>query len=321
MHLLAETSGKNAIVITQAADLDLAIRDLVRSAFGHAGQKCSAASLAIVEASLYDDAVVHGAAWPTPTRSLVVGPPSDLGSVVGPLIGDPSPKLQRGLTQLDRGERWLVEPRLLGDNLWSPGVRVGVQPGSWFHVTECFGPVLGVMRADDLDHAIELQNGDPVRPHRRHPLARRRRGRALARGRAGRQRLRQPRHHRRHRATPAVRWMEAIVGRLRPEGRWSRLRRRDGHRPALGHRSPMSPNGRIGMRGRSGSAASHDPTGLASERNELRYRPLDGVLVRVGPDTPDGALAAARDAAELCGTTGRGLRRGDRAGVMRWSND
>ena len=61
MHLLAETSGKNAIVITQAADLDLAIRDLVRSAFGHAGQKCSAASLAIVEASLYDDAIVHGA--------------------------------------------------------------------------------------------------------------------------------------------------------------------------------------------------------------------------------------------------------------------
>ena len=40
-------------------------------------------------------------------------------------------------------------------------MRVGVQPGSWFHVTECFGPVLGVMRADDLDHAIELQNGTP----------------------------------------------------------------------------------------------------------------------------------------------------------------
>ena len=49
---------------------------------------------------------------------------------------------------------------VVGDNLWTPGVRVGVQPGSWFHVTECFGPVLGVMRADDLDHAIELQNGN-----------------------------------------------------------------------------------------------------------------------------------------------------------------
>ena len=95
MHLLAETSGKNAIVITQAADLDLAIRDLVRSAFGHAGQKCSAASLAIVEAPLYDDASFMERLADA-TRSLVVGPPSDPGSVVGPLIGEPSAKLRRG---------------------------------------------------------------------------------------------------------------------------------------------------------------------------------------------------------------------------------
>ena len=115
MHLLAETSGKNAIVITQAADLDLAIRDLVRSAFGHAGQKCSAASLAIVEAALYDDASFMERLADA-ARSLIVGPPTELGSVVGPLIGEPSPKLQRGLTQLDTGERWLVEPRLLGGN-------------------------------------------------------------------------------------------------------------------------------------------------------------------------------------------------------------
>ena len=40
-------------------------------------------------------------------------------------------------------------------------MRLGVQPGSWFHQTECFGPVLGVMRADDLDHAVELQNAVP----------------------------------------------------------------------------------------------------------------------------------------------------------------
>jgi len=55
IRLLGETSGKNALVITAAADEDAAIRDLVRSAFGHAGQKCSAASLGIIEASVYDD--------------------------------------------------------------------------------------------------------------------------------------------------------------------------------------------------------------------------------------------------------------------------
>ncbi len=55
MRLFAETSGKNAIIVTPSADLDQAIADLVRSAFGHAGQKCSAASLGIVVGELYDD--------------------------------------------------------------------------------------------------------------------------------------------------------------------------------------------------------------------------------------------------------------------------
>ena len=41
LRLYAETSGKNSLVITAAADLDLAVKDLVRGAFGHAGQKCS----------------------------------------------------------------------------------------------------------------------------------------------------------------------------------------------------------------------------------------------------------------------------------------
>ena len=64
LPLHAETSGKNAMVITATADLDEAIADLVRSAFGHAGQKCSAASLAIVEAR---STTTRGssASWPT----------------------------------------------------------------------------------------------------------------------------------------------------------------------------------------------------------------------------------------------------------------
>jgi RHH-type proline utilization regulon transcriptional repressor/proline dehydrogenase/delta 1-pyrroline-5-carboxylate dehydrogenase len=54
MRLTAETSGKNSLIITSMADQDQAIKDLVRSAFGHNGQKCSAASLAILEAEVYD---------------------------------------------------------------------------------------------------------------------------------------------------------------------------------------------------------------------------------------------------------------------------
>ena len=80
--------------------------------------------------------------------------------MMSPLIRPPDGPLQRALHTLDGGERWLVEPQQLDSEgrLWSPGVRLGVAEGSWFHRTECFGPVLGVMRARDLDHAIELQN-------------------------------------------------------------------------------------------------------------------------------------------------------------------
>jgi RHH-type proline utilization regulon transcriptional repressor/proline dehydrogenase/delta 1-pyrroline-5-carboxylate dehydrogenase len=157
LRLHAETSGKNAMVITAAADIDVALRDLIKSAFGHAGQKCSAASLAIVEASLYDDESFI-ARLQHAVLTLRVGPAHDLSTDVGPLIGPPSEALERALTRLDAGEHWLVQPRQLAAHTWSPGVRMGVRPGTWFHMTECFGPVLGVMRAADLRQAIEWQN-------------------------------------------------------------------------------------------------------------------------------------------------------------------
>ena len=159
LRLRAETSGKNSLVITAAADIDLAIKDLVKSAFGHAGQKCSAASLAIVEASVYDDPSFRRRLADT-VRSLRVGWAGDVATMVGPVINPPSGPLARALTTLSPGESWLVEPQQLDDagRLWSPGVIWGVQPGSWFHLTECFGPVLGVMRARDLDEAIAIQN-------------------------------------------------------------------------------------------------------------------------------------------------------------------
>lgn len=159
MALFAETSGKNAMVITAAADPDLAVRDLVRSAFGHAGQKCSAASLAIVEAELYDDPAFRRKLRDA-AASLKVGGSWDLAAVITPLIGEPGEALARALRKLDEGESWLLEPAPQDDNpgLWSPGIRLGVKPDAWFRRTECFGPVLGLVRARDLDHAITIQN-------------------------------------------------------------------------------------------------------------------------------------------------------------------
>lgn len=161
LSLVAETSGKNALVITPAADPDLAVADLVRSAFGHAGQKCSAASLAILVGP-----AATGSAFGRRLRrkladavtTLRVGPGTDLATTMGPLIEAPSAKLHRALTTLEPGERWLVRPRRVSETVWTPGVRAWVSPGSWFHRTECFGPVLGLMAARDLDEAIAWQN-------------------------------------------------------------------------------------------------------------------------------------------------------------------
>ncbi len=159
LNLFAETSGKNALIITSMADHDLAIKDLVASAFGHSGQKCSAASLAILEAEVYDNPIfmrqLRDAA-----ASLTVGSAWDTTSMIGPIIREASPELERGLCQLDAGETWLLEPKQDSDNpnLWSPGIRLGVTPDSWYRNTECFGPVLGLVRADNLAHAIQIAN-------------------------------------------------------------------------------------------------------------------------------------------------------------------
>jgi RHH-type transcriptional regulator, proline utilization regulon repressor / proline dehydrogenase / delta 1-pyrroline-5-carboxylate dehydrogenase len=159
LPLYAETSGKNALIITAQADRELAIKDLVRSAFGHSGQKCSAASLAILEAEVYDDPIFRRQLRDA-AASLHAGAATDPRSVVTPLVIAPGDDLKRALTTLDAGEEWLLEPKQWSDDpcAWSPGIKLGVKPGSWFHRTECFGPVLGLMRAGSLQQATEWQN-------------------------------------------------------------------------------------------------------------------------------------------------------------------
>ncbi len=159
LPLLAETSGKNAIIVTPSADLDLAAKDVAYSAFGHAGQKCSAASLVILVGSVAKSKRFHNQLIDAVT-SLKVGYPEDPTSQMGPIIEPANGKLLNALTTLGDGENWAVEPKKLDGTgrLWSPGVRYGVKRGSYFHLTEFFGPVLGVMTAETLEDAIAIQN-------------------------------------------------------------------------------------------------------------------------------------------------------------------
>lgn len=162
LDLAAETGGKNAFIVSSIADRELAIKDLVASAFGHAGQKCSAASLAILHRDVYDDPRFREQLADA-ARSLAVGSAWDPKSVVTPLIRPPEGPLARALRELHPGESWLLEPRIAAENerLCSPGIKLGVQPGSFMHQTELFGPVLGLMRARDFEHALALANGTP----------------------------------------------------------------------------------------------------------------------------------------------------------------
>jgi len=160
IRLSAETGGKNATIVTALADRDLAVKHVVQSAFGHSGQKCSATSLLILEQEVFDDRRFRAALCDA-VESLAVGSAWELTTRVGPLIRPPGGPLERALKELEPGETWAVMPRLHVDgnpHLVGPGVKWDVQPGSFTHRTELFGPVLAVMAARDLHHAIDLAN-------------------------------------------------------------------------------------------------------------------------------------------------------------------
>jgi len=159
VYLAAETGGKNATIVTDMADRDQAIKNVIHSAFSNCGQKCSATSLLILEKTIYDDPhfkqqLVDAA------QSMKVGTAWNFSNKIGALIKPPSGDLEKGLTSLESGEEWVLKPQMADDNpyIWSPGIKYGVRPGSYTHMTEFFGPLLGVMCADNLDHAVSLVN-------------------------------------------------------------------------------------------------------------------------------------------------------------------
>ncbi len=303
-RLLAETSGKNAMVVTGAADVDQAVADLIRSAFGHAGQKCSAASLAIVDGSVYDRSPFLRQLADA-ARALRVGPGNDPATDVGPIVGPFTGSLERALTVLDPGETWLVAPecRDRDRRLWSPGVRVGVRPGSWAHTTEWFGPVLGVMRADGLDQAVEWQNAVPygltAGLHSLDPAEHRRWVDTVE---AGNLYVNRPTTGALVGRQPFGGWKRSSVGPTAKTGgpnyllalrRWCDAHETSVDDAAADYRRWWDSHfGRV-----------TDLAGLSCESNQLRYRPyVPGVTVRVTEDGSDDEVAKALRAAAVTGT-------------------
>ena len=156
--LSAETGGKNAIILTASGDRDHAIMNIVTSAFGNAGQKCSACSLLLVERSVYEDKNFQDKLKDAAT-SIKVGSVWEAGNVVGPMITNRNDKLLQALT-LEPGESWLVPPKFIDEKQYilAPTVKWGVKPGSYSFRTELFGPMLSVACIDNLQQGIELVN-------------------------------------------------------------------------------------------------------------------------------------------------------------------
>ncbi len=295
LRLFAETSGKNGIVVTAQADRDLAVKDLIRSAFGHSGQKCSAASLGILEAEVYDDPAFRRAIRDA-AASLKVGPATDLGSLVTPVIREPSPNLLRALTTLEPGEEWLLEPKVSPTDpcQWSPGIKLGVKPGSWFHTTECFGPVLGLMRARDLDDAIRIQNDTPFGlTGGIHSLDDAEVATWRDRVQVGNAYVNRP--------------ITGAIVQRQPFGGWKRSSLGPGNK--AGGPNYTSLFATLADGGDSSEnyqkwwdtyfAVAHDPSGLTCESNQLRYRPCRGVVLRLPTDEAE-QVAMAKSAAQAC---------------------
>jgi RHH-type proline utilization regulon transcriptional repressor/proline dehydrogenase/delta 1-pyrroline-5-carboxylate dehydrogenase len=160
-RVLAELGGKNAILIDDDADLDEAIHGTVASAFGYAGQKCSACSRVIVPEALYDSFVAR---LVEATRSLKVGPAEEPGVALSAVIDDDARRRILAAIEKGKAEGRLVHAGDVGP-LAQEGYYVGphifadVDPQSSLAQEEIFGPVLAVLKCRDLTHALEIANG------------------------------------------------------------------------------------------------------------------------------------------------------------------
>jgi len=160
--VISEMGGKNAIIVDDDADLDEAVLGVISSAFGYAGQKCSACSRAIVLEDVYDDFLKRliGA-----TKSLKVGPADSPETTVGPVIDEDAQERIREFLEIGEEEECLAFAAELDEGLAEEGYYIAphifseVEPESRLAQEEIFGPVLAVIKVKDLRMAIQVANG------------------------------------------------------------------------------------------------------------------------------------------------------------------
>jgi RHH-type proline utilization regulon transcriptional repressor/proline dehydrogenase/delta 1-pyrroline-5-carboxylate dehydrogenase len=159
--VICEMGGKNALIVDSDADLDEAIPAIIHSAFGYQGQKCSALSRLIVLADIHDRLLERLVAA---TRDMLMGPPEEPGTMLGPLIDQAAAERVREYIQLGCREGMLTfQGKALENDGWyvPPAIFTGVSPHARIAQEEIFGPVLCLLQARDLDEAIDWANSTP----------------------------------------------------------------------------------------------------------------------------------------------------------------
>ena len=155
---IVEMGGKNALIIDSDADLDEAVAGVVYSAFGFAGQKCSACSRVIVLDEIYDR---FKARLKEAATSINVRNSQDPHAYLGPVVDKEA--YERIMATIEKNKK---EQKLLcqtdvpaGGYFAPPTIFEDVDPKSELAQEEVFGPVVAVIRAKNLEHALEIANG------------------------------------------------------------------------------------------------------------------------------------------------------------------
>lgn len=157
--LSAETGGKNATIVTKAADRDSAVKNIIHSAFSNSGQKCSATSLLILEDEIYDDKNFKSTLVDA-ASSMATGDPFEFKNKIGTLADKPSNKVKKALSELKDYESWALKPEFINSNeyIMKPCIKYGTKKGDFTHMTELFTPILTVMKASSLQDAVNIAN-------------------------------------------------------------------------------------------------------------------------------------------------------------------
>lgn len=157
--LSAETGGKNVILLTSKGDRDKAIMNTVASAFGNAGQKCSACSLMLVERNVFEDKSFRTKLIDA-ASSMHTGSPWELTNIVGPMITNNNDKLLHAIENKEESTAWLIAPEFIDEQKYilRPTILWGVSPMSYSFKTELFAPLLSVGVIDSLEQGIDYLN-------------------------------------------------------------------------------------------------------------------------------------------------------------------